>query len=430
MAKTISAPSLIRGNISRSSGLRITLLLLAATLFIGGCSQEPAAKVVISPEMISQEPSPSLPAGVKTETSVPAPEVIPLADGLSSATIATTPALIWKVAVGEGLAAPAKLSGGNVIVASHQAIFAFDPVTGKEQWRVDPPNGVWSKSLAVGDGRVFAGVPGGLLALDAAGGQELWFAPTQGEVLWAPLVDGLVYAPTAFVGPGIDPDPEGRAWIYAFDPATGQALWSAETEAYSLTTPATGAGSVFVGGSRIGESEVDEGGHMRIHALAVKDGSLQWTSDNTDGFLKSIASDDERLFYLAYTDMIYALEAESGQELWRYPTENWSPGLTEVGGTLYFGSDNAFVHAVSGVDGQAAWRTPLEGTFNAPRGRPAVDKDYVYFQGNDNQLYALDKENGAIQWLTDPQPRSRTGLSVGDGQLYLSGQDGLLYAYH
>jgi outer membrane protein assembly factor BamB len=72
---------------------------------------------------------------------------------------------------------------------------------------------------------------------------------------------------------------------------------------------------------------------------------------------------------------------------------------------------------------------PLKDTFNSLRGHPAAIGDYVYFQGNDNQLYALDRHSGEIRWLTDPQPRSRTAVAVGDGQLYLSGQDGLLYAY-
>jgi outer membrane protein assembly factor BamB len=401
---------------------------------MGSCSQTPAAE-----EATSEEVSPALPdptpespiqAGVdSTKASPTANNGAQNENEQDGATINTAPTLAWKAAVGDGLAAPAKVAGGHVIVASHQGIFAFDPDTGQESWRVEPEGGVWSKSLAVGDGRVFAGVPGGLLALDAADGWELWFVPTQGEVLWAPLVEEVVYVGTAFVGPGVEPDPEGQAWTYALDPASGEAFWSVETEAYTLTTPATGAGTVFVGGSRIDDAEVEEGGHMRIHAYARDDGSLLWTADRTDGFLKSLASDGERLYYLAYTDMLYALEADSGEDLWRYPTENWSPGLTEVEGILYFGSDNAFVHAVTGTDGQAAWRTPLEGTFNSPRGRPAVDQDYVYFQGNDNQLYALDRHSGEIRWVTNPQPRSRTAVAVSDGRLYLSGQDGLLYAY-
>jgi outer membrane protein assembly factor BamB len=145
--------------------------------------------------------------------------------------------------------------------------------------------------------------------------------------------------------------------------------------------------------------------------------------------LKSLAGDGERLYYLAYTDMAYGLDANTGREIWRYPTENWSPGFVLSGERLYFGSDNAFVHAVEGRDGEAVWRTALEGVFNSPRGRPVVDGQSLYFQSNDNRLYALDKETGVISWQTDPQPRSRVAVTVGDGYLFLSGQDGVLSAY-
>ncbi len=400
----------------------ITLFLLITAVLVNGCAQATpdAERESMATKEIMLPPEPEITITDQV-TDQPSRGV--------GADIEEGPTLAWKAAVGDGLAAPAMIASGQVIVASHQAIFAFDADTGKETWRVTPDGGVWSKSLAVGDGRVIAGVPGGLLALNAADGREMWFAPTTGEVLWSPLVDEAVYAPSAFVGPGVDPDPEGQAWIYAFDPDNGAELWSAETQAYALTTPTTGAGTLFVGGSRIDKSDVQEGGHMRIHAFSQDDGSSLWTADRTDGFLKSLASDGQRLYYLAYTDMVYALDAKNGEELWRYPTENWSPGLTENDGTLYFGSDNAFVHAVTGEDGQPIWRTPLEGTFNGPRGRPAVDQDTVYFQGNDNRLYALDRQSGEILWVTIPQVRSRAAVAVADGQLFLSGQNGVLYAF-
>ena len=53
----------------------------------------------------------------------------------------------------------------------------------------------------------------------------------------------------------------------------------------------------------------------------------------------------------------------------------------------------------------------------------------VYFQGNDNGLYALDRATGQLVWQTAPQPRSRVAVAVEDGRLYLAGQDGTLYAY-
>jgi hypothetical protein len=70
-----------------------------------------------------------------------------------------------------------------------------------------------------------------------------------------------------------------------------------------------------------------------------------------DGSLKSLASDGERVYYPAYT-------------------------------------------------------VPLKDTFNSLRGRPAVIGDYVYFQGNDNQPYALDRYSSEIRWAIEPQARS------------------------
>lgn len=56
-------------------------------------------------------------------------------------------------------------------------------------------------------------------------------------------------------------------------------------------------------------------------------------------------------------------------------------------------------------------------------------QDTVDFQGNDNRLYALDRQSGEILQVTIPRFRSRTAVAVGDGLLLLSGQNGVLYAF-
>lgn len=339
------------------------------------------------------------------------------------------PTLHWSVAVGDGLAAPAQASGPVVVVATEQAVIALEPASGAEVWRYAPAEGLWPRSLAVGNGLVLVGGPGRLVALEAADGRPLWQQATTGEVLWPPFIGQVVLAGTAYVGPGVAADPDGRAWAYALEPASGELLWSAETESYSLVTPVVAGGLAIFGGSRMAESEVEEGGHLRLYAFDQAGGGRRWTADFQDGFLKSLASDGERLYYLAYTDMVYGLEAATGRELWRYPTENWSPGFAFEGGSLYLGSDNAFVHALDGATGQARWRTGLAGIFNAPRARPTVSGEMLYFQSNDNRLYGLDRQSGAIRWQSEPQPRSRVALTVAGDRLYLAGQDGVLYAY-
>ncbi|MBP6470680.1 MAG: PQQ-binding-like beta-propeller repeat protein [Chloroflexi bacterium] len=342
----------------------------------------------------------------------------------------TAPQLLWQTAVLDGLTSPPVLAGGKVVVATDTAVVAYAPDAGQELWRVAPDGGVWSRSLAADENAVFVGTPGGVLALRLSDGQLIWQQPLEGELIWPPLAAvGRLYVATAFVGPGLLPQADGKAWVYALDATSGRVEWSVKTVAYALITPASNQDLLFVGGSWLSEDAVAEGGHLRLHAYNKETGMLVWSADREDGFLKSLAADDAHLYFLAYTDMVYALDAAAGSETWRYPTENWSPGFRLYAGALYFGSDNAFVHAVDGQSGTAVWRAQLEGIFNAPRSTPVVEGKALYFQGNDNRLYCLSRETGEVCWQTEPQARSRVPLVVGDGRLFLLGQDGVLYAF-
>lgn len=392
-------------------GLLLNLFLLAA------CGSVVAETAVSAPlSLPTQQPQP-------TETAIVEPVVI---DRLGPQTM---PVLKWQANPGEGMNAPAQLSGGHVIVATETAVIAYDPQTGTKIWETTPEVGVWPRSLAGNGQMVVVGIAGGVLALNAVDGTELWRTDTVGEVLWPPLVlETAVYVSTAFVGPGVEPNPDGKSWLLALDSKTGDTQWSAETETYALTTPAVDEDVVAVGGSFLPEEDVEEGGGLRIHAFDRTDGTLHWQFESLDGFLKSLAVDDY-VYFLAYTDMLYGLNLDDGTLAWKYPTENWSPGFKMAGNTVYFGSDNAFVHAVNGSTGTAVWRQSLEGVFNSPRSRPAIAGEYLYFQSNDNQLYALDMGSGNLVWHTEPEHRSRVSPALGEGFLFLTGQDGVLYAY-
>jgi len=81
--------------------------------------------------------------------------------------------LPWQVKVGDGLAAPAQFIGENLVVATAADVIALDPESGQEIWRLSPLDGVWPRSLASEDGRIFVGVPGGLMAIEVHNGQIL-----------------------------------------------------------------------------------------------------------------------------------------------------------------------------------------------------------------------------------------------------------------
>ncbi|MCA9899952.1 MAG: PQQ-binding-like beta-propeller repeat protein [Anaerolineales bacterium] len=389
---------------------RLALFFVLIFLLLG-CASTPA------------EPPPTLPA-----TAVPTPTLSPSPTANQSAPAAE---LIWQRPFGMGLKGPAAFAAGTVFVATDTAVYALDPTSGDTVWELVLDGGIWSRSLAANDTAVIVGSPGKMVALNPADGAILWQLPLVGDLLWAPLVtDGLVVAGTAFVGPGVTPNPDGKAWVYAVELASGELMWSWETAVYTLTTPTSNGSQLVVGGSFLNpESDVEEGGFLRLHAFDQTTGELQWQTERQDGFIKSLAANEDTVFLLAYTDMVYGLDGRSGEVRWQYPTENWSPGFSWQDGVLYFGSDNAFVHAVDGGLGTAVWRTQLEGVFNAPRAELTLDERTAYFQGNDNQLYALDLASGELVWHTTPQPRSRVPLTFGNGRLFLVDQKGTLSAF-
>lgn len=361
---------------------------------------------------------------------LPEATAVPPTPTIEATQSAAAPELIWQRPFGPDLKGPAAFAAGKVFVATDTAVFALDPATGDTLWEV-MLDGVWSRSLAANETAVVVGSLGQMVALNPADGAILWQLPLVGDLLWAPLLtDSTVFAGTAFVGPGVTPNPDGNAWVVAVEIVSGEVVWSWETAVYTLTTPASNGTQLFVGGSFLKpESDVEEGGFLRLYAFDQNTGELLWQTERQDGFIKSLAADENTVFLLAYTDMLYGLDGRSGEVRWQYPTENWSPGFRWQDGVLYFGSDNAFVHAVNGETGTAVWRTQLEGVFNAPRAELTLDTTTAYFQGNDNKLYALNLASGKLRWQTTPQPRSRVPLTLGNGWLFLVDQEGTLSAF-
>lgn len=99
----------------------------------------------------------------------------------------------------------------------------------------------------------------------------------------------------------------------------------------------------------------------------------------------------------------------SGQVIWstdltsaRDANSSASGGALAVsGGRVYVASAGAFIAALDAASGQELWRTE----FNSPlMGSPAVDGNTVYISAIDSTLSALDAASGRIQWTIPGTP--------------------------
>lgn len=82
---------------------------------------------------------------------------------------------------------------------------------------------------------------------------------------------------------------------------------------------------------------------------------------------------------------------------WSFPTgDRIVSSPVHDRGTIYFGSDDGHLYAVSAADGRQRWRRK---TLGPVASTPAVANGLLYFASYDGKFYALDAATGAQRWF-------------------------------
>ena len=233
---------------------------------------------------------------------------------------------------------------------------------------------------AVGGGRVFVGAANRrLYCLDAASGKLLWEAQTSDWIRAKPLVIGPNVVAASMDGT-----------VRAFGP-TGKALWQSRVGEHQVMADLAGdEAGVLVSSS-----------DLYLHSLNPADGKPQWRHS----LLEAAFIDGKRIL----ADMI-----AGGADYQSSPTV--------VDGVVYVGAPNRFVYAVDAASGKEIWRFETSGQVS---GTPTVAEGRVYFghQGGDKQFYAVDAKTGQQVW-SKPLGWAWVGASYARGKLFVGTVEG------
>ncbi|SDR28592.1 outer membrane protein assembly factor BamB family protein [Natronobacterium texcoconense] len=267
---------------------------------------------------------------------------------------------------------------------------AVGPTTGEVAWVVDGGTPTMNCSPIVADGTVYTaatGGDGGLFAIDPVSGSVHWEFETDGYASSASGFDGE----RCYVG----------TWdhrFHAIDAHTGEEVWTIEP------------------GHRFGDS-----------SPAVVDGVVYVGSYGDAPMVVSGPEDEERF----ETPAILALEAETGEERWRYDAfderDSISSSPAVAGGTVSVVTPTGELLALDAANGTERWRRDLDahsdsspavtgGVVYCPAGRTVDESDV---RGG---LWALEAETGEPLWSTEIDDVSlRTSPAIADGVVYLAG---------
>ncbi|WP_165875211.1 outer membrane protein assembly factor BamB family protein [Natrarchaeobius chitinivorans] len=295
-------------------------------------------------------------------------------------------------------------------------VYAIDAENGDREWVFetdDPPAdqrydhaGVWGEPKVI-DGTVFIGaLDNHLYALDADTGEEEWRFDT-GKFVWgSPAVsNGTVYVPSR------------NHWVFAVDAESGEEQWRGNVE-----HPAGGGVSVVDGRVHVGSY-----GEVNLHTFDAESGELLWKKEMNAEQCAAPAVYDETVYTMFAGEPLYAFDAETGEEQWRFG-EEIGFGINEVptvwSGTVYLPNSSG-LYAVDADTGELQW--DFDGRF--VKMSPTI-ADGVLFLGSHSEtyLFAIDATTGEELWRSQVYANIHSNPTVVDGVAFFGSHDGYMHA--
>ena len=305
----------------------------------------------------------------------------------------------------------------------------------QEIWRYEDVSDIGAGAVMTGKGDnakvIYANTKGIVRALSAADGEAIWEFATDGKVYSTPAVSGN----SVVVG-------SSDNHVYCLDLNTGRLKWKFKCEKSVLGSPAIYGGKVYIGASdnkfraislksgRLVWSYDDIKGFIearpyvdreqvvigdwagRLYSFNPSNGRLQWCWTNNKGRMLSPAAvfpvkANGRIFIATPERVSYAIDAESGREIWRADGGRESVGLSSDKSTYYVKTmkDSVFAFSTSGSEPRRIWAANAEFGYEiAPTpitvaaGEGTYGSDLVFVPTDKGNIVALDGSDGSIVW--------------------------------
>jgi outer membrane protein assembly factor BamB len=399
-----------------TAALLIVMLLLISYLFFATNppAGEPLTQVPASP-VATPTASPAGSLDVPMYRSDPA-----RTGAMGGPGPAGEPVQHWRIqGHGKVEGAPAIVAGVLYVGIEDGSLYALNAATGSARWRftatdeIDVGQGIGVGGPAVAGDLVFAASDlGSLFAVEVTSGQERW-SYGFGSAIGSPVVvNGTVYAVS------------NNGYLEVLDGGTGARYWGRKVStANVLNGPSVANGIVYLG--------ADDGTLYALYATGLKD---RWQFATGFPLVQIPAIADGVVYVGARSDathkgVLIAVDAESGEELWRFQTAD-EAYLTDpaIGaGVVCVGSYDGTVYCLDQATGTLKW------SYATDQGEPivaapAIAGEILYVAGQDRTIYALDVATGAELWRFGVDGGVSYGPTVSGGIVYVGTDAGSVYA--
>lgn len=215
---------------------------------------------------------------------------------------------------------------------------------------------------------------------------------------------------------------EHTSFIYRPGDTAGAIRWVANVGANILyTKPVVADGKVFVA-----SLDEDLKGEGAVFALDAATGELLWRYSVRNSVKNTIACHEGRVFAQDAEGFLYAIDAERGTLCWekKLRVEGLPlllEGLTVTDGMLYAGAGKGF-GAYDPATGDSLWLNQAWGQNQATTSYPVVTDGTVVMGTQWSGLYGNDRQTGSLRWKLEEADIRERGAAPAyvDGLLYMA----------
>jgi len=380
---------------------------------------------------------------------------------------------LWGFRVGQFFCEPL-LDGNKVYVGTYDGIFYCLNVEGTDRivWQFKAGGSV-NSSPTIWNSNVYFGANDGVVyCLDKGTGLLKWRYEVEEK------------EPRAFIFFSTPTVAEGKLLIgaankelYCLDAETGKLAWRYVASDWIRSRPACQGKRVYVASmdgtvhclsqnkekvelewkTKVGTHQIfsdlvlsDEklfitSSDLYLWCLNVKNGDVLWKHSllevgpmergRTTGREKVAGSDDYqcspvvadgKVFIGTPTHFVYAVDTETGKEIWRFEVGGQIPGAAiysngrvlfgQKGGTEYF-------YCLDAKDGSLVWKQKVGWVWSSAN----VSEGRVFVPSNDFYAYCLREKDGAILWRYKAGRDMYSSPPIDEGKVYFGSWDGWHY---
>jgi len=291
-------------------------------------------------------------------------------------------ALLWSHAVAVSVSSPLIVSDNAVYFTTDGYLHELDIRTGKELWETNAA----TMTPVVAADTIYYSLDGILYALDSRTKQEKWKFQIGANIEASPLAT----EDTIYVG-------SDDGYLYALYSQTGQQRWRLQVGDKVANPPASDGNTVYVVGSHLISPPSSDNLHYSdtLFAIDANLGQQKW-GFKSKGSLQGPAIEGGTAYFVESdvvdaSDILYALDGPTGKEIWQYaPPLGVVVPLTITSDVIYLGSRTVSVDAIDIKTRETRWQFLAGSYIDAT----SVVDGTIYVSSGDRNIYVLDAQSG------------------------------------